>query len=263
MNPLNSPSYIDATSELGIQTLVYAPTNNTLAKRDDDTDSWHWEHTLWLNLGQKIRKGEWDPATSPIPADVQTMLDYARSKHVGLLAYVYPSVPLQGDAAWLVKGSGGYESDLQYASMSSRSLQDKMIRDLIAFKRRTGIAGYSFDYAFLDLQGSTSYSQSWGWRRVMKALRKAEPEIVIDGRQSYQLYGPWSWLAGNYPHPTGHDEQPESFIPFPDLHFDRVSADRMRFVNFWYRNYQFALTELMPGYATHQTERSRNIPGTT
>ncbi len=54
--------------------------------------------------------------------------------------------------------------------------------------------------------------------------------IVIDGRQTYQLYGPWSWLAGSYPHPTGNDEQPESFKPYPDLHFDRVSADRARFV---------------------------------
>jgi len=251
---------IDATSELGIQTLLYAPTNSTLARRDNDTDSWHWEHTLWLNLGQKIRKGEWDPATGSIPADVQAMLDYARSKRVGILAYVYPSVPFRGDASWLVKGSGTYGPNLQYASMSSRALQDKMIRDLIAFKRRTGIAGFSFDYAFLNLQGSSSYSQWRGWRRVMEELRKAEPEVVIDGRQSYQLYGTWSWLAGNYPHPTGHDEQPESFVPFPDLHFDRVSADRMRFVNFWYRNYQFAPAELMPGYATHQTERSRNIP---
>ena len=251
---------IDATSDLGIQTLLYAPTNNSIAKRDDDTDSWHWEHTLWLGLGQKIRKGEWDPAKDSIPADVQTMLDYAHAKHVGLLAYVYPSVPFQGNAAWLVTGSGTYEANLRFASMSSRSLQDKMLRDLIAFKRRSGVAGYSFDYAFLDLQGSSSYSQWWGWRRVMEELRKAEPEIVIDGRQSYQLYGPWSWLAGNYPHPTGQDEQPESFVPFPDLHFDRVSADRMRFVNFWYRNYQFAPAEVVPGYATHQTERSRNVP---
>jgi hypothetical protein len=50
---------------------------------------------------------------------------------------------------------------------------------------------------------------------------------------------PWVWLAGSYPHPTGNDEQPESFTPYPDLHFDRVSADRIRFVNYWYRNYQF------------------------
>jgi hypothetical protein len=95
----------------------------------------------------------------------------------------------------------------------------------------------------------------------METLRKSDPAIVIDGRQSYQMYGPWSWLAGSYPHPTGNDEQPESFKPYPDLHFDRVSADRTRYVNYWYRNYQFAPEEIVPGYATHQTERSRTVPG--
>jgi hypothetical protein len=252
---------IDATSGLGIGTLLYAPTNTDLAKRKDDTDAWHWEHTLWLNLGQKIRKGEWDPVSSPIPPVVSQMLDYARSKNVRLLAYVYPSVPFQQDPSWLVKGTSDSDRGQTFASMSSRKLQDLLIRDLIAFKRRTGIAGYSFDYAFLNFAGSSSYAQWAGWRRVMEELRKAEPDIIIDGRQSYQQYGPWSWLAGSYPHPTGGDEQPESFLPYPDLHFDRVSADRTRFVNYWYRNYQFAPTEIVPGYATHQTERSRNIPG--
>jgi hypothetical protein len=251
---------IDTTSQLGIKTLLYAPKNSHLSDRNDDTDSWHWEHTLWLNLGQKIRKGEWDPASSAIPSDVTEILSYAKSKNVELLAYVYPSVPFQQNANWLVKGNSKSDESLMYATMSSRDLQDLLIRDLIAFKRRTGIAGYSFDYAFLNLEGSSSYAQWSGWRRVMEELRSAQPDIIIDGRQSYQLYGPWSWLAGSYPHPTGGDEQPESFLPFPDLHFDRVSADRMRFVNYWYRNYQFAPAELVPGYATHQTERSRNIP---
>ncbi len=250
---------IDATADLGLKTLLFAPTNNSLAKRDDDTDSWHWEHTLWLNLGQKIRRGEWDPALSPIPADVSAMVDYAKSRHVGLLAYVYPSVPFQQDPAWLVHGAGR-DAGNSYATLASRPFQDLLVRDLIAFKRRTGIAGYSFDYAFLDLPGSSSYSQWFGWRRVMEELKRAQPDIVIDGRQSYQLYGPWIWLAGTYPHPTGQDEQPESFVPYPDLHFDRVSADRTRYVNFWYRNYQFAPSEIVPGYATHQTERSRNVP---
>ena len=250
---------IDATADLGLKTLLFAPTNNSLAKRDDDTDSWHWEHTLWLDLGQKIRRGEWDPALSPIPADVSAMVDYAKLRHVGLLAYVYPSVPFQQDPAWLVHGAGG-DAGNSYATLASRPFQDLLVRDLIAFKRRTGIAGYSFDYAFLDLPGSSSYSQWFGWRRVMEELKRAEPDIVIDGRQSYQLYGPWIWLAGTYPHPTGQDEQPESFVPYPDLHFDRVSADRTRYVNFWYRNYQFAPSEIVPGYATHQTERSRNMP---
>ena len=47
-------------------------------------------------------------------------------------------------------------------------------------------------------------------------------------RYKPDLYGPWGWLAGSYSHPTFNDEQPESFMPFPDLHFDRVSADRER-----------------------------------
>lgn len=103
------------------------------------------------------------------------------------------------------------------------------------------------------------YAQWRGWCRVLKRLREAIPSIVIDGRQTYQNYGPWSWLAGSYPHPTGTDEQPESFVPYLDLHFDRVFADRMRFVNYWYRNFEFAPEEIIPGYMTHQTDRYINV----
>ena len=67
------------------------------------TDSWSWEYVLWLNLGEKIRKGEWDPAKDPIPAGVAEMVVYAKQKHVGLLAYVYPSVPFAANPSWLVK----------------------------------------------------------------------------------------------------------------------------------------------------------------
>jgi hypothetical protein len=249
---------IDTAAELGIRNLLYAPGNSKLARREDSADSWGWEYVLWLNLGQKIRKGKWDPTSNPIPSGVTEMVSYARRKHVGLLAYVYPSVPFEKNSAWLVKGQG--EDRYTYATLASRQFQDYLIRNLIAFQKRTGISGYSFDYAFLNLQGSGSYSQWYGLRRVMETLRRAVPSIVIDGRQTYFAYGPWSWLAGSYPHPTGNDEQPESFKPFPDLHFDRVSADRTRFVNYWYRNYQFAPTEVVPGYATHQTERSINLP---
>jgi len=251
---------IDTASELGIRTLLYAPANSTLADRTQSADSWGWEYVLWLNLGEKIRKGEWDPAKDPIPADVAAMIAYAKQKHVGLLAYVYPSVPYAANPAWLVKRPAKEDDTFTYATLESRALQDYLIRNLIAFQKRTGIAGYSFDYTWLDLPGS-SYAQWYGWRRVMETLRRAAPSIVIDGRQSYQMFGPWTWLAGSYPHPTGNDEQAESFKPYPDLHFDRVSADRARFVNYWYRNYQFAPEEIIPGYATHQTERSRNVAG--
>ncbi len=142
------------------------------------------------------------------------------------------------------------------ASLGSRALQDWLIRELVAFHDRTGIAGYSFDHTFLTFQGTSRYAQWWGWRRVMEELRRRIPDIVIDGRQQYHLYGPWSWLAGSYPHPTFNDEQPESFIPYPDLHFDRVSADRERYTAYRYRNYEFAPSEMVPGFMTHQTSRS-------
>ena len=251
---------IDTAAALGVHHLLYAPGNSKLANREESADAWSWEYVLWLNLGEKIRKGEWDPASDALPADVSEMLAYAKAKHVGLLAYAYPSIPYAKDNAWLVKkpNEGGRYS---YATLASRDFQDYLLHNLIEFQQRTGITGYSFDYAWLNLPGSSSYAQWYGWRRVMEGLRQAVPEIVIDGRQSYQQYGPWSWLAGTYPHPTGNDEQPESFKPFPDLHFDRVSADRTRFVSYWYRNYQFAPSEVVPGYATHQTERSINLPG--
>ncbi len=253
---------IDTASQLGIETLLYAPANSKLSERTSSTDSWRWEYVLWLNLGEKIRQGIWDPAKDAIPESVSEILHYAKEKHVGLLAYVYPSIPFAANPAWIVKGEqkeNGPDAGYSYSTLSSRDFQDCLIRNLIAFQKRTGIAGYSFDYTWLDLAGSSSYAQWHGWQRVMKALRQADPSIVMDGRQSYQMYGPWSWLAGSYPHPTGNDEQPESFKPYPDLHFDRVSADRTRYVNYWYRNYQFAPQEIIPGYATHQTERSRNV----
>ncbi len=250
---------IDTTAELGIKNLLYAPANSMLSVRTDSADSWGWEYVLWLNLGQEIRKGDWDPQTDPIPPSVAQMLAYARRKQVGLLAYVYPSVPYSRNRSWIVKGKQR-DDPHKYATLASRELQDYLIRNLIAFQRRTGISGYSFDYAFLDLPDSSSYSQWYGLRRVIESVRRAVPSIIIDGRQTYQCYGPWSWLAGSYPHPTGNDEQAESFKPYPDLHFDRVSADRTRFVNYWYRNYEFAPTEIIPGYATHQVERLVNIP---
>jgi hypothetical protein len=251
---------LDTTSELGIQTLLYAPGNSKLSERTKNMDTWGWEYVLWLNLGQKIRSGTWNPAKDPIPESATKMVAYAKQKNVGLLAYVYPSVPFAHDSSWLVKRPKEEADGFDYASLGSRKFQDYLIRNLVVFQQRTGIAGYSFDYTWLNLSGSSSYAQWYGWRRVMESLRRASPHIVIDGRQSYQMYGPWSWLAGSYPHPTGADEQPESFQPYPDLHFDRVSADRTRFVNYWYRNYQFAPAEVIPGYATHQTERSMNVP---
>jgi len=130
---------IDRAAALGLDHLLFAPSNSQLALTKDDTDSWHWEHVLWLGLGQKIRKGEWNAETGTIPASVQEMLGYAKTKNVKLVAYVYPILPFTANPAWLV----GEHKDA--ANLGFRSLQDWLIKNLLAFYRRTGIGGYAFD----------------------------------------------------------------------------------------------------------------------
>jgi len=244
----------DRAAASGARYVLYAPSNSVLSRREDSIDDWSWEHVLWLGLGQKIRRNEWDPRSSPVPASVSEMVDYARGKRLGLLAYVYPVLPFTQNAEWLVPSRR--DPKKKAASLGNRALQDWLIDELVAFHDRTGIAGYSFDHTFLTYDGTSRYAQWWGWRRVMETLRRRIPDVVIDGRQEYHLYGPWSWLAGSYPHPTFNDEQPESFTPYPDLHFDRVSADRERYTAYRYRNYEFTPSELVPGFITHQTSRS-------
>jgi hypothetical protein len=241
---------IDRAAELGAEYVLYAPSNSDVSRREASVDDWRWEHVLWLGLGQRMRTGQWDPVRDPIPASIREMLDYAAVKHVKLLAYVYPVLPFAGDPSWLVTDRGR-----PYASLGNRSWQDRLINLLVAFRDRTGIGGYSFDHTFLTYPGTSSYAQWSGWRRIVEELRRRVPDIVVDGRQAFHLYGPWSWLAGSYPHPTFNDEQPESFVPFPDLHFDRVSADRERYTAYRYRNYEFAPSEIVPGFITHQTPR--------
>ncbi len=245
---------LDTAAALGARYAIFAPTNSDLARREDSTDDWSWENLLWAGLGQKIRQNEWNPKTGTVPPTVREMADYAASRQIKLLAYVYPVLAFSQNPAWLTarRGRPGH----LYANLGFRSLQDWLIETLVEFHDRLGLGGYSFDHTFLNIDGTSSYAQWSGWRRVMEALRRRIPDIVIDGRQAYHLYGPWGWLAGSYPHPTFNDEQPESFVPFPDLHFDRVSADRERWTAYRYRNYEFAPSELVPGFITHQTSRA-------
>ena len=243
----------DQASAIGAQYVLYAPSNSAVSRREASVDDWSWEHVLWLGLGQQIRRNEWDPRSSVMPSSVQEMLDAATARKLKLLAYVYPVLPFTQNPAWLVPSRR--DSSRKAASLGNRAWQDWLIEELVAFHSRTGIAGYSFDHTFLDYSGTSRYAQWWGWRRVMEELRRRVPGIVIDGRQAYHQYGPWSYLAGSYPHPTFNDEQPESFTPFPDLHFDRVSADRERYTAYRYRNYEFTPSELVPGFMTHQTPR--------
>ena len=243
----------DVAAELGADYAIFAPTNSDLAKREDSTDDWSWENLLWAGFGQKIRKNEWDPTTGAIAPSVQRMLDVAAANKVKLLAYVYPVLAFSQNPEWLATRKD--RPSKRYGNLGVRSLQDWLIETLVGVHDRLGLGGFSFDHTFLTFEGTSRYAQWWGWRRVMEELRRRIPDIVIDGRQAYHLYGPWSWLAGSFPHPTFNDEQPESFVPFPDLHFDRVSADRERYTAYRYRNYEFTPSELVPGFITHQTSR--------
>jgi hypothetical protein len=247
---------MDRAVEIGANYLLYTPANRELSRLEDNADSWGWENVLWFGLGQKIRKGEWDPARDEVPAGLKAMLDYAASKNLKLLAYAYPSLPFLQKPAW-TKWAGDKVGGTSGADTGDRSFQDWWIAKLLAFVRKTGAAGFSFDHWWIAYDNASSkYAQWYGCRRILEALRREHPEIVIDGRQQYQNFGPWTWLAGSYPHPTLTDEQPESFTAFPDLHTDRVSADRQRFAAWTYRVERFAPPEIMPGFMTHQSERS-------
>jgi hypothetical protein len=247
---------MDRAAELGANYLLYTPANRELSRLEDNADAWGWENVLWFGLGQKIRKGEWDPARDDVPAGLKAMLDYAASKNLKLMAYAYPSLPFLQRPEW-TRWAGDKVGGYSGADTGLRSFQDWWIDKLLAFVRKTGAAGFSFDHWWIAYDNASSkYAQWYGCRRILETLRRELPEIVIDGRQQYQNFGPWTWLAGSYPHPTLTDEQPESFTAFPDLHTDRVSADRQRFAAWTYRVERFAPPEITPGYMTHQSERS-------
>src|SRR6185503_13426611 len=93
---------LDQAANVGAQYVLYAPSNSALSRREESVDDWSWEHVLWLGLGQKIRKGEWDAKSSAVPPSVQEMVDYARGKGIHFLAYVYPVLPFSGNPDWLV-----------------------------------------------------------------------------------------------------------------------------------------------------------------
>ncbi|HEV2328902.1 MAG TPA: hypothetical protein VGY56_08965 [Verrucomicrobiae bacterium] len=241
---------IEQAAAVGCNDVLYAPANTLLSNLQADTDTWGWEHVTWLGLGQQIRTNAWYPGSNAMPDSVQSMLNFARLKHIKLIAYVYPSLPFGQNPQW-TNWSG------RYADTGQRSFQDWLLQTLINFQRATSVGGYSFDYWNLGVADAPSspYAQWFGCRRILEQLRLQIPDLVIDGRQQYQYYGPWTWLAGSYPHPLSYDEQPKSFNAFSDLHWDRVSADRQRWAAWWYRVENFAPTEIIAGYMTHQTPR--------
>lgn len=244
---------VDTCAALDVGHMVYTVRNTDIATKEDTSDNWRWEHLLWLNQGIQIRKNEWDPHKDALPAKTRELMDYAEGKGVKLMAYVYPTLDFEQSDEWIVNRAE--KNPQRVATFASRAFQDWFIDALVVFKERNGLSGYAFDYWSMKVGGDSYYAQWFGARRVLEELRRRAPDVIIDGRQQYHGYGPWIWLAGTYPHPTGGDEQPESFESFPDLHFDRCSANQQRLTTYWFRNVQFCPTELMPGFIGHQTAR--------
>jgi hypothetical protein len=239
---------IEQSVAVGCPNVLFTPANNAISSKADSVDAWAWENILWLGLGQKLRKGEWAPERDPLPPTVGKFLDFAREKGARLAAYVYPSLKFRPE--WNA-GDGPYGG----ANSANRDFQDWLIEKLLAFQKKTGVSGYSFDYWWLGYKESSAYAQWYGCRRILESLREKSPDIIIDGRQSYHYFGPWTWLGGSYPHPTTTDEQPASFRAFPDLHVDRVYGNHQRWAAYWYAVENFCPVEILPGFMTHQTQR--------
>jgi len=242
---------------VGCKQVLYSPSNSHVSSPKDSVDAWGWENILWLGLGQKIRKDEWMPGRDPVPPSVQDAIDYARGRGIGLIAYVFPSMRFLQDPEWTAWTGGDLGGGYAGADTGLLGFQDWFIRKLVDFQEATGVEGFSFDHWWLGYGGkaTSKYAQWFGCRRILESLRREIPELVIDGRQSYHWMGPWTWLGGSYPHPMMSDEQPGSYENFPDLHFDRVSANRQRYAAWHFRMVHFCPIELLPGFMTHQTVR--------
>ena len=255
---------IKRAAEVGCSHILYSPHDENLAPLKDSRDAWRWESLLWLGMGQKIRKGEWVAGKDPLPKVVKERLAFAKKHNIKLVPYVYPTLPFMQNPEWTawvgkLKGSpkpGGYRG----ANTGIRSFQDWFVDQLAAFRKQTGVGGFAFDHWWIAYEqkevNTSKYAQWYGCRRILLRLREKCPDVLVDGRQQYQWFGPWTWLGGSYPHPLATDEQPQSFRSFPDLHWSRGSADRQRYMGWWYRMRSFAPVEVMPGYMMHQTMRS-------
>jgi hypothetical protein len=254
---------IDQAAAMGCQYVLYTPSHSKLAPLQESRDAWKWESNLMLNVGQKFRKGEWVAGKDPLPDDIQGILDYAKSKQIELLAYAYPSLPYMQNPEWTRWLTEQGKQPAHYLTVDTglRSFQDWYVDQLVAFCESTGCAGFSFDHWWTaykpDLGDVSSIYQQWhGCRRILANLRRRMPRIIMDGRQQYHHFGTWTWLAGTYPHPMMSDEQPGSFNAIVDLSTDRVNGARQRFIAWRLMTRDFCPVEILPGFITHQTQRS-------
>ena len=124
---------IDQVAAIGGKRILFDPANSIDAPMDQNRDAWGWENLLWFTMGQKLRKGEWDPAKDKLPASVQEMVDYAQAKDIKFLAYVYPSLPFLQQKEWTSWVPNGQPGGYLGADTGQRSFQDWLIGKLVDF----------------------------------------------------------------------------------------------------------------------------------
>lgn len=100
-------------------------------------DGWGWEAGLWFSMGEDIREQRWDPLTDEAPLDILEVVKYAKSKNVGLLAYVYPCLAFQAVKEYLIGGT---------LNIAPPAAQKWLLGSLSAFMRKTGAQGFAWDH---------------------------------------------------------------------------------------------------------------------
>ena len=275
-NLLQAHRVIARCAELGVKHILWSARDSRVADHEASTDSWQWGASLWLTNGENMAKGSWLPSSpgAKLPPSLVTLLAFAKSKDVKLNPYVYPSLAFlnqPGSKDWLFAGgkyglsragSCGKSRGDCHSRLASEAYQDFFAAEMLAFANLTGCGGFGSDYAFINSPTDSPYAQWHGMRRIQKTIMVQHPEFQVDNRQQNHAWGPWFWApTGSYAEPIQSDEQPESWHAFtPDLHTARLTANRMREMNFDYRFNKLCPSLRAPGFYSHQSDML-NISG--
>jgi len=215
---------------------------------------------LWLNMAQSLREDRWFPdENARLPPEVQIIVDTASAAGMNLIPYIYPILGWHtADPSWRQDPS----NNNSFCTLEHQEYNDFYVDTIAAFSALSGARGAGFDFTYLINSNASNYAQWYGWRRVLRGIRKAAwranpgATYVVDNRQANHQWGPFMWAAGSYAEPMQSDEQPESWqAVVPDPSTDRCSANHMRRMNYLYMMTQMCPPSAMPGFAHHQTDR--------
>ena len=162
---------ISRCSEIGVKHILWSARDSRVVTHEQATDSWQWGASLWLTMGEKLVSGEWLPSdsNSVLPPSLTSLLEFATEKGVSLCPYIYPSLGLgrgiNGSSAWLFGGAAGQQqckhipcSKGVSSRLASRPYQDFLIKELLAFLKKTKSMGMGFDYTFINDNEASAYS---------------------------------------------------------------------------------------------------------